>query len=88
MQDHTVLGCCASNFDCCLRIGPPTRLLKKTLQVLSTVCSSCQGKYIVGFSVCSSLLFPFFQNARSCVQPAKARRAMLIPDMGYTPGLG
>ena len=32
MQDYTVLGCCASNFDCCFRISPPTRLLKKALR--------------------------------------------------------
>ena len=43
MRNYTVLGCSAGNFDGCLRIGPPTRLLKEALQVLSARCPGGQG---------------------------------------------
>ena len=52
MQNYTMLGCCAGNFDCCLRISTPMGLLEEALQVLCTGRASSKGQDIVGFSVC------------------------------------
>ena len=50
-QHYTVLGRCARNFDSCLCVGSPPRLLEEALQMLCTECPGSQDENTVGSSV-------------------------------------
>ena len=51
MQHYTVLGRCTRNFDSCLCVGSPPRVLEEALQMLCTECPGSQDENTVGSSV-------------------------------------
>ena len=51
VQRYAALGRCTRNFDSCLCIGSPPRLLEEALQMLCAECPGSQDENTVGFSV-------------------------------------